>query len=118
MNREHDDHDFDRRLRALHATALGATSPQTLARLRLARQQATAAPAARHGQRWLLAALPAVLAVAFGLHLTLRPAVVPPPSSPLQASVAADAFEDTDALPLEENPDLYVWLGSTSLAME
>lgn len=117
MNREHDDHDFDSRMRALHATALGATSPQTLARLRLARQHATAAPA-RHGPRWLLAALPAVLAVAFGLHLSLRPAVVPPAPGNLQATVAADAFEDPDALPLEENPDLYVWLGSTSLAME
>ncbi|MBB5941437.1 hypothetical protein [Xanthomonas sp. 3307] len=124
--------DFDARLRAVHQAGLQALPAPTLARLRAARQQASqahTAPGRRWG--WLLAAVPALLGAALGVHLLLRPAPSVPTST---ASVATDttaaattsaragASTDTDQAAtamLDENPDLYLWLGSdTSLAME
>lgn len=122
---------FDAQMRRAHQASLQALPAPTLARLRAARHAASrahAAPARRWG--WLLAAAPALLGAAFGMHLLLRPAL---PTSVPAASVAgvsatatvpangtapADG-DDAVAGLLEENPDLYLWLGSdTSLAME
>ncbi|KMM76252.1 hypothetical protein ACP93_06945 [Xanthomonas sp. NCPPB 1128] len=123
---------FDARLRAVHQTGLQALPAPTLARLRAARQQASrthTAPGRRWG--WLLAAVPALLGAALGVHLLLRPAPSVPTSTASVAagttaatttSARAGAGADTDQAAtamLDENPDLYLWLGSdTSLAME
>lgn len=106
---------FDAQARQLHQAALSSLDPSTLARLRAARQAAATARPARDGRRagvWLATACSAVLAVGVGVHLN-RPAPVP-------ASVSANlvASVDSDEL-LDQNPDLYVWLGSeNALAME
>lgn len=123
--------DFDARLRAVHQAGLRALPAPTLARLRTARQQASqthVAPGRRWG--WMLAAVPALLGAALGVHLLLRPAASVPPTTTASvaagtsavATTPAGAAADTDQAAtamLDENPDLYLWLGSdTSLAME
>ncbi|XQA65908.1 hypothetical protein ACM9XC_00650 [Xanthomonas sacchari] len=127
--------DFDTQMRAVHQAGLQALPAPTLARLRAARQQASrahAAPSRRWG--WLLAAVPALLGAALGVHLLLRPAPSMPTTTTASvatatattvaatASVRAGAAVDSDQAAtamLDENPDLYLWLGSdTSLAME
>ncbi|MCW0388218.1 hypothetical protein NB722_002757 [Xanthomonas sacchari] len=128
--------DFDTQMRAVHQAGLQALPAPTLARLRAARQQAShahAAPSRRWG--WLLAAVPALLGAALGVHLLLRPAPSMPTTTSsvatatatattvaattsVRAGAAADSDQAATAM-LDENPDLYLWLGSdTSLAME
>ncbi|WP_295907711.1 hypothetical protein [uncultured Xanthomonas sp.] len=127
--------DFDTQMRAVHQAGLQALPAPTLARLRAARQQASrahAAPSRRWG--WLLAAVPALLGAALGVHLLLRPAPSMPTittasvatatattvaaTASVRAGAAADSDQAATAM-LDENPDLYLWLGSdTSLAME
>ncbi|WP_279362616.1 hypothetical protein [Xanthomonas sacchari] len=128
--------DFDTQMRAVHQAGLQALPAPTLARLRAARQQAShahAAPSRRWG--WLLAAVPALLGAALGVHLLLRPAPSLPTTTSsvatatatattvaattsVRAGAAADSDQAATAM-LDENPDLYLWLGSdTSLAME
>ncbi|PPU92085.1 hypothetical protein [Xanthomonas albilineans] len=127
---------FDARMRALHQAGLQALPASTLARLRAARQQAGHLDQAKrsHTRRlgWLLAAAPALLGVVLGVQQLLQP-----PSAPETASASAtaanattststtfaamtsDAEETTPPGILDENPDLYLWLGSdTALAME
>ena len=109
--------DFDHALRQLQQHAEGALSPATLSRLRLARQQAGShapnAPWRRRGL-WLATACSAVLAVTFALRFNTATAPVNAPTT-LTASVndAAD-----DPLMFDESPELYLWLGSDTLAME
>lgn len=126
--------DFDTQMRAVHQADLQALPAPTLARLRAARQQASrahAAPSRRWG--WLLTAVPALLGAALGVHLLLRPAPSMPTTTAsvatatattvaattsVRAGAAADSDQAATAM-LDENPDLYLWLGSdTSLAME
>ncbi|MCW0411827.1 hypothetical protein NG831_17485 [Xanthomonas sacchari] len=126
--------DFDTQMRAVHQAGLQALPAPTLARLGAARQQASrahAAPSRRWG--WLLAAVPALLGAALGVHLLLRPAPSMPTTTAsvatatattvaattsVRAGAAADSDQAATAM-LDENPDLYLWLGSdTSLAME
>jgi len=112
---------FDRRMRQLHATALAQLSPQTLARLRDARQQAqTSAPRRLHTWRWATAtAFSAVLAVTIGLQLMPKPGSTP--VKPVVATVSSDDAYVDSVSALDENPDLYVWLASSEaepLAME
>ncbi|AKK68537.1 hypothetical protein [Xanthomonas translucens] len=125
---------FDAQMRRAHQASLQALPAPTLARLRAARhdarhdaRRAHAAPARRWG--WLLAAAPALLGAAFGMHLLLRPALpvaVPASVAGTAAAAAVSARaaaqgdgDDSAAGLLDENPDLYLWLGSdTSLAME
>ncbi|KTF35834.1 hypothetical protein [Xanthomonas vesicatoria] len=117
MNRSHDPAQFDAQLRQLHAAALTSLPPQTLARLRQARQ--ASATRTRRGY-WLLATACSGL-LAIGIGLQLRPDDSAPAGvAPTQAMATAGnvASTDTDDL-LTQNPDLYVWLGSdTALAME
>jgi len=108
--------DFDRSLRQLQRHADGAVSPATLARLRQARQQATADAGASPWRRrgwWLATACSAVLAVTVAVQFNRTPPVLP-------ASVAADAADELsdDALLFDESPELYLWLGSDAVAME
>ena len=113
---------FDRRMRQLHATAVTQLSPQTLARLRSARQQArTSAPRRGHVWRWAAAtAFSAVLAVTIGLQLLPKPGSTPA-AQPVVATISSeDAYADSVSA-LDENPDLYVWLASSEaepLALE
>ncbi|WP_369944801.1 hypothetical protein [Xanthomonas medicagonis] len=117
-------------MRQAHQASLQALPAQTLARLRAARHSAGhARTAPRRG--WLLAAAaPAVLGAVFGVHLLLGPAPSPAPpathianasvvTAPSAGIAARDDGDDASVDLLDENPDLYLWLGSdTSLAME
>ena len=109
-------HRFDAQARQLHQAALHSLDPATLARLRAARHANSEARHSRLSRRggWVLAtACSTLLAVGLGVHLN-RPASVPSTSnvSPLVATVDGDEV-------LDQNPDLYVWLGSeNALAME
>jgi hypothetical protein len=122
MNPGIDDKDtFDRDMRKLHAAALNQISPQSLARLRAVRHRAQTAPQRGHAWRWMTAsAFSAVLAVAIGVQFLSRSA----PESTAQPAVATAGTGDDygDSMtPLEENPDLYLWLASSEaepLAME
>ncbi len=112
---------FDRDMRKLHGAAVDHVSPQTLARLRAARQAAAqSATRPGHAWRWVAAtAFSAVLAVAIGLQFLPQSA----PMSTTPPMVATDATGDyNNSVPtLDENPDLYLWLASAEaepLAME
>ena len=117
MNTDFNNDNFDRHTQQLHATALARLSPATLAKLRGARHAATQPAPARHGWRWAAAtAFSAVFAVAIGVQFLPRQ---PAPGAPAPATLAAaptDATPDYVA-PLEENPDLYVWLASADAPM-
>ncbi|MFT4248391.1 MAG: hypothetical protein QM581_10230 [Pseudomonas sp.] len=104
---------FDARTRHLHAQSLAAVSPLVLTHLRAARHAASRPR--RRRPAWLLAtACSALLAVGLGLQLHRDRPIVPASSPQAPATVTAS---DDDAL--EQNPDLYVWLGSeNALAME
>ncbi|SEK59850.1 hypothetical protein SAMN05428989_0418 [Pseudoxanthomonas sp. GM95] len=110
--------DFDHDLRQLHAASLGAVSPQTLARLRSARHAAVTRPRRGRTFAWLGAtACTALLAMVAATQLmpTQTP-MAPARSQPatvaaMQASSDADNFVSTADV-LDQNPDLYVWLGS------
>lgn len=107
---------FDAQARQLHQAALHALDPATLARLRAARQAGAQARHSRLGRRsgWALAtACSALLAIGLGVHLDRSgPAPGPATTSTLVATVDGDEL-------LDQNPDLYVWLGSqNALAME
>ncbi len=100
----------DAALRQLHAQALDTLSPTTLARLRSARH--VASPAKRHAPSWWMAtACSAVVGLALGYSFLLGESNAPP------APVTASATDDGSDV-LDENPDLYLWLGGTDLAME
>lgn len=118
----HLDEAFDQRMRGLHATALDQLTPQALARLRSARQQAQiAAPSRGHAWRWVAAtAFSAVLAVTLGLQL-LPNSSPTPVVKPIVASTNNDDVYADGVSALDENPDLYMWLASAEaepLAME
>lgn len=100
----------DAALHALHAQALQQLSPATLARLRSARHAAAPARRRAHGW-WMATACSAVAALALGYSFTANP-----PGLPAAPPVAAAVDDSSDML--DENPDLYVWLGTTDLAME
>jgi hypothetical protein len=99
----------DHAVQQLHAQALNQLTPATLARLHAARH-APARPARAHGW-WLATACSAVLALGLGYSFTAHLPGRPP------APVAVAAVDDSDGL-LDENPDMYVWLAATDLAME
>lgn len=98
-------------LRSLHAQSLQAVSPATLARLRQARHGAGAAHRGRL-RWWLASACSLVVALGIGLQFSGHSPLSGPAPAPVLASV-----EDNSAL-YDENPDLYLWLGDTDLAME
>jgi len=100
----------DTALRALHAQALEQLSPATLARLRRDRQAAAPRRGRVHGW-WMATACSAVAALALGYSFTVNP-----PRTPAAPQVATAVDDSSDVL--DENPDLYVWLGTTDLAME
>ncbi len=110
MNSDFNDNDFDRYAQRLHATALSSVSPQTLAKLRGARHAAAKPATARHGWRWMAAtACSALLAMAIGVQFL--PHKTTPVVSP-QPALANAAADDSYTAPLDENPDMYVWLAS------
>lgn len=109
MNTDFNDNDFDRRTRQLHATALASISPQTLAKLRAARNAATSPARPRHAWRWAAAtAFSAVFAVAIGVQFVPRTATPVAPAQPVASAAATSDYSTS----LDENPDLYVWLAS------
>lgn len=98
----------DAALQRLHAQSLDRLSPATLARLRAGRH----APQRQRAHGWWMAtAASLVVALGLGISFTAHPPVAPP------APLAAAATDDSGEL-LDENPDLYLWLGATDLAME
>lgn len=98
----------DHAVQQLHAQALQQLSPATLARLRSARH----APAHRRTRTWWMAtACSALVALALGYGFSADP---PGSAAPPGAITTLD---DSGSM-LDENPDLYVWLGTTDLAME
>lgn len=110
MNSDFNDNDFDRYAQRLHATALSSVSPQTLAKLRGARHAAAKPATARHGWRWMAAtACSALLAMAIGVQFLPRKTTPVVSPQPALANAAAD---DSYTAPLDENPDMYVWLAS------
>ena len=93
----------------------------TRSRCRRCRRQrwpgcAKLATAPRPPPSWALAlvasACSLVVALGIGLQFTGHGTLAGPPPDPVLASV-----EDNGAL-YDENPDLYLWLGDTDLAME
>ena len=110
MSRPHAPLPDDRALQQLHAQALQQVSPATLARLRAARHSPPPARSRAHGW-WLATACSAVVALGLGYSFTAHPPVAP------SAPVVASTLDDSGDV-LDENPDMYVWLGSTTLAME
>lgn len=100
----------DAALQQLHAHALHSLSPATLARLREARHAATSPARRRHPGWWMATACSAVVALALGYGFSTQP-----PASPVTPAIVA--AEDSSEV-LDENPDLYVWLAATDLAME
>lgn len=109
MSRPHPPLPDDARLQQLHAQSLQQLSPATLARLRAARH-APVRPRRAHGW-WLATACTAVVALGLGYSFTAHPPGAPP------APVMASTVDDSGGL-LDENPDMYLWLGATDLAME
>jgi anti-sigma-K factor RskA len=111
---------FDRDMRQLHASAMVNISPQTLARLRAARQGAQRAPQRGHAWRWAVAsAFSAVLAVAIGVQFL--PSSTPAPAAQPMATATGNSSYVDSLSALDENPDLYLWLASSEadpLAME
>ncbi len=108
--------DFDRTLHQLHTAALHSVSPQTLARLRSARHASALAPRRGRAFAWLGAtACTAVLAVVAATQLMppdqAAPAFSQTAAVALQSNQDNDAFASTSDV-LDQNPDLYVWLGS------
>jgi len=112
----HDDNDFDARLRDAWRTSVDAVPPMLARRLR---------PAARESRapsRWPLGAAlaaAAVLAIAIGL----RPhSVIAPGATPATTSTPIAAAGDIAlTAPLDRSPDFYAWLASPDaeqLAME
>lgn len=103
-------HEFDHRLQQLQRQADASLSPVTLARLRNARRPraATVPPWQRRGW-WLATACSAVLAVTVLLQLDHGRA---PATAPVAAS------DNEDPLLFDESPELFLWLGSDTLAME
>lgn len=104
-------HPVDQLARQLHAAAAGSTPTRTRTRLAAARRQLLqpVTPARElSGSRWLVPASIALTALlAVGINQGLQPGGAAP--APLHAI----------NLPLEENPDLYLWLASEPLlAME
>lgn len=112
---------FDRDMRQLHATSMAHISPQTLARLRIARHGAQTAPQRGLAWRWITAsAFSAVLAVAIGVQFLPRSAPVSTVQPMVAATGTSNDYNDAVAT-LDENPDLYLWLASSEaepLAME
>lgn len=102
----------DDHLRALHAQSLQSLSPTTLGRLRHARHSTATPRRARTGM-WLATACAAILALGWGVHLQ-----TPASSTLTSAPVVAAMDDDGDSSALDESPDLYLWLGTTDLAME
>jgi hypothetical protein len=114
---DNDNERFDRAARQLHGVAVTQLGPDTLARLRRARH-ASARPSHRTAW-WLATACSGLLAVGIGLQF--RPASLPTASTASHpvASQAADGNDYAPLATLDENPDLYMWLGSdNALAME
>lgn len=117
------DLDQDRKLRGLHIAATRQLAPETLRRLREARQGLTSHSgdtALTGSWRWLAAGLGSVaLAVAVGLQISPSTTGSSTSSIPLAtttipaAPAPADALEYPASLAaLDEDPDLYLWLAA------
>lgn len=119
--------DFDRHARQLHAASLASLSPQTLARLRHARQASGQGARRSRSFTWLGATACTMLLAVLAASQLLPPRQrgAPAGQMPTIAALArADGADTTDAFVstaevLDQNPDLYLWLGSDAwLAME
>lgn len=115
---------LDHHARQLHAAALAQVSPETLARLRLARHAASASEPRRRPlfAPWLAGG---AVAATLALAVVLRPDP-PAPGTPAVAADAAIEYAAAASNPdpaetLQDDPGFYVWLGSldtNAIAME
>lgn len=118
---------FDRAMRQRHAESLQRLSPATLARLRAARGDALAAARRPRPFGWGLAsAAAAMCALAIGVSWLRSD---PPNAATVPATLAGAAagIDAGDALlaaeveavmaPLDEDPDLYLWLAANDDAL-
>ncbi|AWV08071.1 hypothetical protein [Marilutibacter maris] len=118
---------FDRTMRQRHAESLERLSPATLARLRAARGDALAASRRARPFGWGLAsAAAAVCAFAIGVSWLRSdpPAADPAPPTLARTATATDAGDallaaEVEAVmaPLDEDPDLYLWLAANDDAL-
>lgn len=123
------DDDFDRDARRHYIQALGHLSPRVRARLREARNRATAPASTGHRVSWLLAGGGIAATLALGLAMQLRPA---PPESSARMATATPALDPAESASqraeidselddmlaaLNENPDLYLWLAANDDAL-
>lgn len=112
-----DDQRLDAAARQLHAGSLAALTPQTLRRLRSARQAGTSRTLSQRWLGWTLAGGSAAilaLAIAVPLHL-------PPTNAPSQ-QIASTSIDEPDpasvdeyqklSASLDENPEFYMWLAN------
>lgn len=122
---------FDTRMRQLHAASLARLSPVTVARLRADRHAALSQARRPRVFGWGLAsATAAVFALAIGMFW-LRPGMPARDGSPTAAEaerspvanggLASDALlaaeVETMITPLDEDPDLYLWLAANDDAL-
>nr|WP_244672000.1 hypothetical protein [Pseudoxanthomonas spadix] len=108
----------------MHAASLASLSPQTLARLRNARQASGQGARRSRSLTWLGATACTMLLAVLAASQLLPPRQHGAPAGQMPTIAAlpradeADAFVSTAEV-LDQNPDLYLWLGSDAwLAME
>ena len=118
------DRRVDEVARRLHADSLTTLSPQTLSRLRAARQASATVASGRHWLAWTLASTSAaIIALAIGMQLQVRPSDAPPPkiaaTAPIEELDAAGLGDEYRSLSasLDENPEFYLWLASNHDAL-
>jgi hypothetical protein len=105
---------FDNALRQRHADALTHLSTRTQVQLRNRLATATSTPRhAAHRAAWISAmACAALFALVVGLQLRPQPTPTSPQASVVAVAVDNRTDDDATFAPLDENPDLYLWLAS------
>ncbi|GAB3360984.1 hypothetical protein [Lysobacter tyrosinilyticus] len=114
MNTGHD-HEFDLRLRQLHAQAVERVSPRTWVQLRPQRERARTVATKHHRHAWPLAATCAIALVAGGLFLR-HPQQQTTEAPPAMVTTNTDNDPGDVYAALDESPELYEWLASNDTA--
>lgn len=115
------DHDFDNRMRRMHAQALERVSSRTRAQLGTQKPRVPTPAAAPRGllsrrPLWALASACALGALVIGLALRTPVAPTTPTTPTLTDTREPATYEDAYAV-FDESPDLYLWLESDAAAL-